>query len=225
MIPVNKLRKMKELCIKNCKKCQGAGCEVCTAKSMRFSRYSSSNIPIDYWNGSYKDFIGDSRFKAAMRSYVKDIDMMYENGDSLALIGGFGTGKTYMASCILKLAIIKGYSSLYCHMSDMIQDSIDNRSSFFEQVGNVDFLCIDEFDSRWVFPSENSEQLFGQTMERVFRHRFQNRMPTIVCSNTHDLKSVLSGRFSSSTESLFSQFVAQLYVGGKDLRKDSLVEK
>tara|TARA_R110002020_G_scaffold50716_9_gene143385 strand:+ start:108839 stop:109510 length:672 start_codon:yes stop_codon:yes gene_type:complete len=220
MIPVNKLRMMKELCIKECKECGGSKCEMCASKAMRFSRYASSNIPIDYWNSSYKNFIGDKRFKDAARGYIENVDKMYGDGDSIAFIGGFGTGKTYMAACMLKIAMIRGYSALYYHMSDMIQDSLDSKSSFFEKAGSIDFLCIDEFDSRWVFPSENSEQLFGQTMERVFRHRFQNKMPTIICSNTHDLNSVLSGRFSSSVESLFSQFVKVLYIGGKDLRKN-----
>jgi len=44
-------------------------------------------------------------------------------------------------------------------------------------------------------------------------------MPTIICSNTPDLKDVLAGEFSRAVDSLFSRYVKTIYVSGKDFRK------
>ena len=218
MISQSKISREKELIQNSCKECGEHRCGSCSKKCSRIDRYASSGIPIEYWNHSFKDFAGDQRFKSAMEAHISNIDAMYDEGTSLGFVGPLGTGKTYMAACFLKIAITKGYSAGYHNMSDMIQESIDDRD-FFNNIVSKDFVVIDEYDIRWVYPTERAELLFGQTMERVLRHRFQNKMPTIICSNTPDLKDVLAGSFSKSTESLFAKFLLEYMVSGTDFRK------
>jgi DNA replication protein DnaC len=218
MIPKSKLDREKSLIKGECPGCGENTCHQCSKKLSRVDRYAHANIPLEYWKHSFKDFAGDRRFKSAMELKITDIDKMYDDGESFGFVGPLGTGKTYMAACFLKIAITKGYTAGYYNMSDMIQDSIEDRG-FFSKITSTDFVVIDEYDSRWVYPSEKAELLFGQTMERVLRHRFQNKMPTIICSNTPSLKDVLAGSFSRSTESLFAKFLKEYVVSGSDFRK------
>ena len=86
---------------------------------------------------------------------------------------------------------------------------------------NYDFLVIDEFDSRWIFPSEKAEQMFGSSLEHILRMRFQNGTPTILCSNTPDVDSILCGDFGKAFKSLRSKHMELVYVGGVDFRRFS----
>jgi len=219
LIPKNKLEFIKKKIKEKCP-CSGAGCGKCHGKVSRVSAYATAGIPVDYWMLAFKDFQGDKNFGNFVVDQIRDIEGVYERGESFAFVGNLGTGKTYAASCMLKKALVSGFSGHYYNMDEVIRLSISNdHKNFFEEITNIDFICIDEYDSRWVFPSERSETLFGQTMESILRHRFQNGMPTIICSNTPDITKVLSGDFSRTTESLFSKYMKVLYVAGKDFRK------
>jgi DNA replication protein DnaC len=219
MVPPKKLQVIEEKIKRECQ-CQTEGCSECKKKIARIRSYAKAEIPMDYWLLSMKDFQGDQNFKKyVVDNVLSDIPKFYEEGMSLAFVGNLGIGKTYAAVCILKSAIMSGYSARYIYMSDIIQKSTEGQSGIFDELTNVDFLTLDEYCDRYVFPSDKAEQLFGQTMERVLRHRLQNRMPTIICSNTPDLKDVLAGDFSRAVDSLFSRYVKTIYVSGKDFRK------
>jgi DNA replication protein DnaC len=219
MIPEKKLNFIIRKIESNCD-CKGDGCQTCRQKTARITLYAKSGIPVEYWNKSWKDFAGDQNFKKIVRDKIlsRMVDV-YDNGESFAFVGKLGVGKTYAACAILKIAALNDFSIHYCNMSDVIDKVTKNDHEYFDILINKDFVCFDEFDSRWIYPSEKAEQLFGQTMERIFRHRFQNNMPTVVCSNTIDIESVLKNDFENSIDSLFTKFMKIIDVGGKDYRK------
>ena len=221
MIPKNKFeftkRKIKERCI-----CQNSGCNKCRSKIGRISKYALAGIPVDYWMLAFKNFEGDKNFKKMVASYINDIDTVYEDGQSFAFVGNLGTGKTYAAACMLKKALVSGFSGQHTHMADIVRNLLSNTTDsgeYIQSLLDVDFLVIDEFDSRWVFPSEKSERMFGSTLEHLLRCRFQNGMPTILCSNTKNIDEVLSDEFARAFSSLRSKYVHTIYVAGKDFRK------
>ena len=174
---------------------------------------------------SFKDFAGDQKFKEKIKPVVSDIDSFYDKGASMMFVGNLGTGKSYMACVILKMAISKGYDCKYTTMADII-DGITSHNSHnvIKDFLSTEFLVVDEFDSRWIFPSEKTERLFGLNLEHIVRSRFQNHLPTILCSNTEDVDSVLSGDFSKSFRSLRSKYLEVIYVGGKDFRRSGCSE-
>lgn len=225
MVPAKKLEIVERKIQNNCPHCQNLGCTVCKAKVSRIKIYANANIPMDYWLLAFKDFKGDPEFKKQILEKLSKIDEMYELGSSLAFVGNFGVGKTYAASCILKTALMAGYSGKYLQMSDVVNNLVSSKSDsseYLEDLVNFDFLVLDEFGKRSIFPSEKTEQLFGQTLEYVIRTRFQNHMPTILCSNTEDIDEVLSGDFSRAFSSLRSKYLKIIVVGGKDFRKSGV---
>ncbi len=220
MVPIKKLNLIEKRTREQCQNCQGNGCSVCHSKNNRFKIYAAANIPISYWNLAFKDFQGDPRFKEIISKKISDIDSLYEEGKSYAFNGLFGTGKTYASCCLLKTALVAGYAAKYYTMSELIQEIInDHEGQFIHNILITDFLCIDEYSSRWVFPSEKSEQLFGQNLEYILRTRFQNQLPTIICSNDSNVRDVLAGEFARPLDSLFSQHLEVIGVAGKDFRK------
>lgn len=219
MIPDTKITREKNKIFNSCE-CKIGSCLSCQKKGSRIERYAASGIPVAYWSNSFKDFSGDQNFAEIFREKLKDVNSFYDNGKSLILVGSLGVGKTYSICCLLKLAIVNDYSTIYTTMADVISKTIrDGGGEYLQSLLEVDFLAIDELDPRWIFPSEKSEQLFGSTMEHLLRSRFQNGLPTIMCSNADDVDKIFAGHFGKTFKSLRSQHVEIIYVSGKDHRR------
>ena len=222
MIPTKKFNFIKKQVQQECQNCKGSGCLSCRKKISRMNIYANAGIPLDYWHLPFKDFAGNPIFKDKIKERIQNIDKMYAEGESLGFVGSLGTGKTYAACCILKKAAVTGYSTMYVNMADVVNQLVSKNSDnhqYLDKLINIDFLVIDEFDKRWVFPSEKVEQLFGQTLEHILRCRFQNQMPTILCSNTENIDNVLSAGFREAFSSLRHKYLKVITVGGRDFRK------
>jgi DNA replication protein DnaC len=222
MIPKNKIKRIKSNITRDCANCNGDSCSKCISKACRIDNYASANIPSSYWLLAFKDFEGDSKFYEFVTCVLKDIDKAYDNGYSYLFTGGLGTGKTYAACSILKMSITLGYASEYTTMATIINSILSkdvDTSSYIKNLIMCDFLVIDEFDPRWIFPSEKAEQMFGSSLEHILRMRFQNATPTILCSNAPDVDTVLSGKFAKAFKSLRARHLKMICVGGVDFRR------
>ena len=225
MIPNNKVLRKKEKMVSECSDCEGEGCQTCLVKTSRLDKYADANIPVEYWALSFKDFSGDPNFKTAMKVKLQNIDAVYDAGKSFLFCGSLGTGKTYTACAMLKIAIASGYKGLYTTMADVVANMLSREmdtSRYYAELIEKDFLVIDEFSSHWIFPSEKAEQLFGSSLEYVLRTRFQNQLPTILCSNDNDPDKIFGGFFARSFKSLRSGHVDVFVVGGKDHRRSDV---
>jgi len=222
MIPRKKIEAKKAQIVAACKNCNGEGCGTCSSKCARIEKYASADVPVEYWNKSFRDFSGDPNFKKIISEKIRDISKTYDEGKSLMFIGSLGTGKSYSASCILKKAVVSGFSGKYVTMADVVASILSaevDTSKYYKKLVGADFLVIDEFSSHWIFPSEKSEQIFGSSLEFVLRTRFQNQLPTILCSNDSDVDEIFGGFFAKSFKSLRNHHVELYVVGGKDYRR------
>jgi len=222
MIPKNKIQRYKQTIRSLCKLCEGEGCSECSKKSIRIDNYATANIPLNYWKLSWKEFAGDPNFKTVIAEKLGDIEGVYDRGESFMFTGIYGTGKTYAACCIVKMAVAHKFSAQYIAMQDVVNRILSKKLDTFsvlKEFTEIDFLVIDEFDPRWIFPSENVEQIFGSALEHILRTRWQNGLPTIMCSNMADVDNILGGRFARAFKSLRNEFLQVIPVGGKDFRR------
>lgn len=194
-----------------------------SVKLTAINRYAESNIPIEYWTLRMdRDFTGDQRLLNKYNEYVADLKSSYTEGSSLCLAGSHGLGKTMTSTCVLKKASQKGYSCLYTTLSDIVsaltsagmEDKYDAR----RELVLVDFLVIDEFDSRFM-PSENAADLYARSLESVFRTRSQNRLPTLMCTNSPNVVESFNGQLKASIDSLMKGYMKVFPVLGSDFRK------
>jgi len=219
MISGKKIETEKKRLVSQCKSCGGIGCRSCLGYCSFIDRMSEAEIPVDYWYREMEKFYGDECFKNEILSYMYNIDIEYSNGTALCCVGHRGTGKTMAACSILKQAILSGYNVYYTTMVEVVTKLLSSDSyAFRSAIKRYDFFVIDEVDQRF-FPSAGSQELYGNHFENILRTRVQNRMPTIMCTNSEDINQIFSGEFKSSFESLSSQFVKVLRAGGRDVRK------
>ncbi len=111
----------------------------------------------------------------------------YAKSDSrrgLVLLGGYGTGKTGLAVCILREKIEQGMSSLFVQVPDLL-DRIraaygrEDRGAqdVLEQARKVDFLVLDDFgtEKRTPWVNEKLYQIIG------YRHDW--KLPTVITTD------------------------------------------
>ncbi len=205
---------------KSCKDCEGNGCLKCARTISRIQKYSDAGIPSGYWTLSFQDFAGDAEYKRVVQETLSSIDSVYDKGRSFMFAGPLGVGKTYGISSILKMAICKDYSAQYSSMVEVINKILSGENSnTIAELIKYDFLAIDEFDNRWIFPSDKSEQIFGSTMEYILRSRFQNGLPTILATNNAEVDQILTGMHGKAFASLRLQYMQTIFLAGKDFRK------
>lgn len=219
MLSITKINKEKEYIIKHCKNCKGIGCGSCVTYCAYVDKMADACIPVDYWHRKVQEFYGEENFKEFLLSYIDSLDDEYISGKTLCFVGHRGTGKTMAACSILKKAIVKNYSVHYTTMVDAVTVLLTSEArNYRELVREIDFMVIDEVDQRF-FPSTGSQELYGNHFEYILRTRSQNKLPTIMCTNSENTDDIFSGQFKESFDSLKSQFVKVLRVGGKDARK------
>ncbi|MFA5023374.1 MAG: ATP-binding protein [Patescibacteria group bacterium] len=179
----------------------------------------SSNIPVGYWLLNFKDFHNTATIKDLVKDYADNLNKNYYEGKSICFAGTQGTGKTMASIIILKRAIKNNFSVLYCTAADLFNEIMNSKYDIREKSKNVDFLVIDELDSRF-FISDHVKELFSGIYENVFRHRSHNMLPTIICSNETDgLTNMFYGPCIQSIESLNNQYLTVYPIIGTDFRK------
>lgn len=204
-------------------------CKICSIKVVAYHRYYNANIPMIYWDlkmptnsnapGEFKTPQGlvDIYLKS-----VENLNKSYVDGISFMLAGSHGTGKSMTVTNILKRATHKNFTALYTTISDMVSaltlSPNEDKYNARKELTEADFLVIDEFDGRFFGNSETATDLFGRTFEHAFRTRQQNKLPTIIVSNSPNPLESFNGAIKQSLESLLTK-LPLIPILGQDFRK------
>ncbi len=218
-----------EQTLKNCEVCSVSEvkldccCPKCRLINKVLSLYHESNIPLRYWRLEMgADFRGDAILSEKYQEIIKDLKQVYSKGICICFAGSNGVGKTLTCTNILKRAAEKGFSALYTTLGDIVSNVVspesDDKSIARRELLMVDFLVIDEFDPRYM-GSGQAADLFGRTLEDIFRARVQNNLPTFMCTNSPNVTESFTGSIKQSISSLMN-YVDIIPVLGKDFRKE-----
>lgn len=226
---LNLLQACKECSQKNIRSAETLDgiCERCSVKTTALHRYYESNIPIEYWNFNMKEFVGPDTFKKVYYNTVENLQAVYSDGKSFSLLGTHGTGKTTIATSILRRAAERNYNCLYTTLTDtvnaIIEAPFDEKYSAKRELVQVDLLVIDELDSRFFTASESTADLFGKSLENIIRTRFANKLPNIFISNSPNMLEGFNGAFKESLGSLMAN-IKEFAARGIDFRKNEVKE-
>ncbi len=158
-----------------------------------------------------------------VQGYIDNIDTSFKYNKGLFLYGSNGTGKTSIASIIIKEAYKHRYTAkrmtwvdymtlytrawgcnnfeLKMHTEDVIKDIKDREFLVLEEIGK-----------------EQDNKLAMTLLEDLLRHREDKGFPTIICTNLAP-KSVVE-RYGASIESLIKGNMTPIKLVGKDNRKE-----
>lgn len=230
-VPARKLKDKQLEYLAKCEECKNKEgiesglCKKCSNIITVLTRYYESNIPVEYWSLKMdKDFVGDKRLLEKYNELASNIRKCFLDGTSICFAGGLGVGKSMTTTSILKSAVIKGYISLYTTFQDMVSTltQASNEEKFLarKELTMIEFLIIDEVDSRWI-GSESMADLYARLLEGVVRTRRQNKLPTFLCTNSPNPLEIFNGALKQSLESILSDYMETFIVLGTDFRKQS----
>lgn len=220
MISQKKIEAEKSRIISICKKCEGSGCSYCQKYCSFIDDMANANIPTDYWFRELDSWYGDKDFlKWLNEKIISNLSLIYSKGNVLCLVGPRGVGKSMAACNILKKTILDNYTAYYTSFVDLVSCLISYESYDYRKIIKMtDFLVIDEVDQRF-FDNPNSKTLYGSQFEYTIRTRTQNKLPTIICSNSEQIDDIFfNDQTNESFQSLKSQFFDVMRIGGKDVR-------
>lgn len=167
------------------------------------------------------DFKGPKSLVEVYINTVSDLNKSYNDGVCFCLAGTHGAGKTTATTNILKKATHKNFTALYTNLGDVVSSFIlpPNEEKYYarKELTEVDFLVMDELDYRHI-GTENAADLFGRTFEQVLRTRLQNKLPTIIVSNSPNPIETFNGPLKESLGSLMTK-LPLIPIIGPDIRK------
>lgn len=202
--------------IKNSHNCNGA-CPKCIKAFELIDKMAAAHLPVEYWKAKKNDLYESNKLANICKGYLTNLQSNYLHGKSLCFIGGHGIGKTFSSCLLLKYILKDNYSGYYTSALDLMNESIES-GTHKHMLRNVDFLVVDELDSRF-FTSPAQKELFSGIYENIFRFRCQNLLPNILCTNeTGDILKVFEGQTIQSIDSLHRQYIRFYHIAGLDVR-------
>lgn len=139
---------------------------------------------------------------SAANQYLDDADYYLSRGVGFMFKGDRGTGKTLLATILLKLLLDRGVDGYFTTFNDMLDNftggwSNDKQKSWFDaRVRNAPLLVVDDIGKEYAGRVGVSQVM----IDNIFRSRVNNALPTIITTNLAPEE--MSSRYSSALETI-----------------------
>jgi len=179
-----------------------------------------ANIPAAFREMTSDDI--DESFKQENREYFYRVQLYtqqqakaLETGFGLFLQGTNGSGKSFIATLILKHALRKGYSGYFILMSDLVNSTFialrdeEVRRDLEQLIVRTDFLVIDEIDKGFQDQNDNIQKM----LLPLFKKRCDYfKKPLIVTSNVD--KSNIGQTVGKTIAAMFTERLTEITFTG-----------
>ncbi len=116
----------------------------------------------------------------AMKAYVENFPELRKSGKGLLLYGNVGTGKTYMAACIVNALIDKGYPCLmtnFSRLTNQIAGMWDGKQEYIDSLAQFALVAIDDLGV------ERDTEYMNENVTTIIDSLYRAKVPLIITSN------------------------------------------
>lgn len=116
----------------------------------------------------------------AMKAYVENFPEFRKNGKGLLLYGDVGTGKTYLAACVVNALIDKGYPCLmtnFSRLTNQIAGMWDGKQEFIDSLSMFALVAIDDLGV------ERDTEYMSENVTTIIDSLYRAKVPMIITSN------------------------------------------
>lgn len=157
--------------------------------------------------------------------YAEKIKSYAKRGIGLVLLGEVGTGKSLLASLLLKRLIHDGHAGYFVTFQELLDLFTstwrnDEEKRWFEQrITNAEILVIDDMSREY----EGRLGVAGPLVDHVLRTRVSSQRPTIVTTNQE--LAALGKLYSINALSLLVGCCRVIQFAGTDFRTNHLLQR
>lgn len=139
-----------------------------------------SDIRLKKWTFD-EDDNANEYITSVAKKYVEHFYTMKFRGKGLLFFGGVGTGKTFIAACIVNALVDKGISCKFTNFSrlanDILAQDFADKQRYIDSLNKYDLLVIDDFGS------ERSTEFMEEVVYSVVDARHKAGLPLIATTN------------------------------------------
>jgi len=180
------------------------------------------NLPRKFWK-SKSDLIQDDDVREKVMAFRKDIDRHIDSGHGIVFAGEPGVGKTSAAACVLKQAIVRGYTTYYVTHDEarelvfdagrLYGDGTDG-TTIRQQIDRAQLLILDGFNAQFL-----TDKAFGPLqLERLLNKRSAAVKSTIL---TTRVAGTLKRKEYENLFDVVTSCMALMKIQGRNLRDDA----
>lgn len=200
--------------------CWGGVDQICNCRLQRqlAKHYSMSGIGVKYQRLDWSDFAGDESALDQISDYILKHDQMLRRGMGLLLSGPLGTGKTFLATMVLKELIKRGYNCWATTFANTIEaftatwGNQEEKQWFAKRFMYSQVLLLDDL-GRDLRTGNNLPQ---STFDSILRTRVQEGRTTLITTNM-SMRELETG-YGSAVLSLLKEVSLRIEFGGTDFR-------
>ena len=147
----------------------------------RIKKYRNMGFPqsqMKDWTFENDDRANEKLSNMAQR-YVNNFDTFFKDGKGLLLVGGVGTGKTYIACMIANALIDKGYPVLVTNSARILStlQGNFNKQEYLDSLNQFKLLVIDDLGV------ERNTEYAKELVYNIIDSRYRAGLPMIITSN------------------------------------------
>lgn len=139
-----------------------------------------ADIRLKQWTFENDDN-ANAHISSVAQKYADNFWTMRQRGKGLLLYGGVGTGKTYIAACIINALVEQGTSCKLTNFSRLANEwmarEFTEKQNFVDGLNTYDLLVIDDLGS------ERSTDFMNELIYSVIDTRHKSGKPLIVTTN------------------------------------------
>jgi len=116
----------------------------------------------------------------AMKAYTEQFKYFRKEGKGLLLYGPTGTGKTYLAACIVNALIDKGYPCLmtdFSRLTNKISGMWEGKQEYIDSLCKFSLVAIDDLGV------ERDTEFMNETVTTIINNLYRAKVPLIITSN------------------------------------------
>ena len=117
---------------------------------------------------------------AAMKAYVEQFPDFLEKGKGLMLYGDVGTGKSFMAACVVNALIAKDYACIMTNFSRLTKHLMEMREGkqrLIDRLSMFDLVAIDDLGV------ERDTEYMNEQVTVILDSLYRAKVPMIITSN------------------------------------------
>lgn len=116
----------------------------------------------------------------AMKAYVENFRELRKSGKGLLLYGNVGTGKSFLAACVVNALIDKGYPCLmtnFSRLTNQISGMWEGKQEFIDSLSRYDLIAIDDLGV------ERDTEYMNESVTTIIDSLYRAKVPMIITSN------------------------------------------